>query len=79
MPLILTEAEAGAGGSELETSLVYRVSSKTARDIQRDPVTKGEEKNPFLSQVWWNMQDLGAGTEKGCHQLKGRQDYIKKP
>jgi hypothetical protein len=30
--------------SELETSLVYRVSSRTARDIQRNPVSKIKKK-----------------------------------
>ena len=32
--------EAEAGGSEFEASLVYRVSSRTARVIQRNPVSK---------------------------------------
>jgi hypothetical protein len=31
--------------SEFEASLVYRVSSRTARDIQRNPVSKNENKN----------------------------------
>jgi hypothetical protein len=31
------EAEAGRRISEFETSLVYRVSFRTARDIQRNP------------------------------------------
>jgi hypothetical protein len=37
------EAEAG-GISEFEASLVYRVSSSTARDVQRNPVSKNQEK-----------------------------------
>ena len=32
--------EAEAGGSLLEASLVYRASSRTARAIQRNPVSK---------------------------------------
>jgi hypothetical protein len=32
--------EAEAGGFEFETSLVYRVSSRTARATQRNPVLK---------------------------------------
>jgi hypothetical protein len=32
------EAEAGRGISEFEASLVYKVSSRTARTTQRNPV-----------------------------------------
>jgi hypothetical protein len=32
--------------SEFEASLVYRVSSRTARAIQRNPVSKNKEKTP---------------------------------
>ena len=40
------EAEAEAGGwiSELEASLVYRVSSRIARATQRNPVSKDQKK-----------------------------------
>jgi hypothetical protein len=31
--------------SEFETSLIYRVSSRTARAIQRNPVSKNKNKN----------------------------------
>jgi hypothetical protein len=31
--------------SEIEASLVYRVSSRTARAIQRNPVSKSQKKN----------------------------------
>jgi hypothetical protein len=37
------EAEAG-GFSEFEASLVYKVSSRTARAIQRHPVSKKNQK-----------------------------------
>ena len=37
------EAEAG-GFSEFEASLVYKVSSRTARAIQRHPVSKKSKK-----------------------------------
>jgi hypothetical protein len=37
------EAEAG-GSLEFEASLVYRVSSRTARAIQRNPVSKNQKK-----------------------------------
>jgi hypothetical protein len=38
------EAEAG-GYLEFEASLVYRVSSKTARATQKNPVSKNKNKN----------------------------------
>jgi hypothetical protein len=38
------KAEAG-GISEFEASLVYRVSSRTARATQRNPVSKNKTKN----------------------------------
>jgi hypothetical protein len=34
--------EAEAGGFEFEVSLVYRVSSRTARATQRNPVSKNQ-------------------------------------
>jgi hypothetical protein len=46
MPLIpvLSEAEGGRGRqiSEFEASLVHRVSSRTARAKQRNPVSKNQ-------------------------------------
>jgi hypothetical protein len=36
--------EAEAGGFEFEASLVYRVSSRTARATQRNPVSKNKNK-----------------------------------
>jgi hypothetical protein len=36
--------EAEAGGFEFEASLVYRVSSRTARATQRNPVSKNKTK-----------------------------------
>jgi hypothetical protein len=40
------EAEAG-GFSEFEASLVYKVSSRTARATQRNPVSKNKNKTNF--------------------------------
>jgi hypothetical protein len=36
--------EAEAGGFELKASLVYRVIPRTARAIQRNPVSKNQKK-----------------------------------
>jgi hypothetical protein len=38
------EAEAGGRISEFEASLVYEVSFRTARAIQRNPVSKSQKK-----------------------------------
>ena len=38
------EAERGRRISEFEASLVYKVSSRTARAIQRNPVSKNQKK-----------------------------------
>jgi hypothetical protein len=43
------EAEAG-GSLEFEASLVYRVSSRTARATQRNPVLKKKEKENKTKQ-----------------------------
>jgi hypothetical protein len=41
--------EAEAGGFEFETSLVYKVSSRTARAIQRNPVSGKKKTKPTHS------------------------------
>jgi hypothetical protein len=41
------EAEAG-GSFEFEANLVYKVSSRTARAIQRDPVSRKKKKKGIL-------------------------------
>ena len=54
MPVILAlwEAEAEAGGFlEFKVSLVYRVTSRTARTIQRNPVPK--KPNPKKPKYYW--------------------------
>jgi Sec-independent protein translocase protein TatA len=46
MPLIpALERQRGRWISEFKASLVYRVSSRTARTIQRNPVSKKQNKN----------------------------------
>jgi hypothetical protein len=45
------EAEAG-GFSEFEASLVYKVSSRIARTMQRNPVSKDQKKKKKLAQVY---------------------------
>jgi hypothetical protein len=47
-PLIPTLGGRGRQISELEASLVYKVSSRTARATQRNPVSKNKNKKCFL-------------------------------
>jgi hypothetical protein len=42
--------------SEFETSLVYRVSSRTARTIQKNPVSKQKQKQKKTKQNKKNKQ-----------------------
>jgi hypothetical protein len=44
-PLIPALGSRGRQISEFEVSLVFRVSSRTARAIQRNPVSKKKNKN----------------------------------
>jgi hypothetical protein len=45
-PFISAFGSRGRQISELEASLVYRVSSRTAKAAQRNPVSKKKKKNP---------------------------------
>jgi hypothetical protein len=56
--------EAEAGRSEFKASLVYRVSSGTARTIQRNSVLKNKQNN-CEERVWQQSQD-GA---RDCSQV----------
>jgi hypothetical protein len=53
--------EGGGGGgrgrriSEFEASLVYKVSSRTARAIQRNPVSKNQKKKYWQYFQPWDM------------------------
>jgi hypothetical protein len=57
------EAEAGGFLSSIESSLVYRVSSRTARVIQRNPVSekkqnqKTNKQKNLYSLFFWKTQD----------------------
>jgi hypothetical protein len=51
MPLIPELGGRGRQISEFEDSLVYKVSSRTARAIQRYPVSKKQKKKKVLSDL----------------------------
>jgi hypothetical protein len=48
MPLISALGRQRHAISEFETSLVYRVNSRTARAIQRNPVSKKKKKKKII-------------------------------
>jgi hypothetical protein len=48
----------GRGISEFEASLVYRVSSRTARATQRTPVSRGKKKNKKTKLEKWKTRSL---------------------
>jgi hypothetical protein len=76
--------ETGAGRFEFEASLVYRVSSRAARVIQRNPVSKKpknknkknkKQKNPnklnlFGGSVPVRKMSLGVGDVESVHYLR---------
>jgi ribosomal protein S19 len=47
--------------SEFEANLVYKVSSRTARAIQRNPVSKNKNKNKTNKQTNKKNTESGAG------------------
>ena len=54
--------------SEFEASLVYRLSSRTARTTQRSPVLKKKEAKETLGLDWramWELCLVGLTEEKG--------------
>jgi hypothetical protein len=51
MPLIPALGSRGRWISEFEASLGYRVSSRTARATQRNPVSKKQKKKNFFNLV----------------------------
>jgi hypothetical protein len=61
--------------SEFKASLVYRVSSRTARDIQRNPVSKNKQtKNTYLEgntylPPAWDSNEEGAFISIHCAEL----------
>ena len=48
----------GRGIAELEASLVYKESSRTARATQRNPVSKNQKEIPSLKNV--KTSEIGA-------------------
>jgi hypothetical protein len=52
--------------SEFEASLVYRVSSRTARATQRNPVLKNKQRAGLMPSSRWLIQNEPNGIFGGC-------------
>jgi hypothetical protein len=65
--------------SEFEASLVYRVSSRTARATQRNPVLKKRKKKVSVSfrEGRKGKKSIGGGGEPGKKGLAGRARGIR--
>jgi hypothetical protein len=61
--------------SEFEASLVYKVSSRTARAIQRNPVSKNKKTKNKQTQVHLAWQQAPSPAEPSCWLLATR--YLK--
>jgi hypothetical protein len=65
--------------SEFEASLVYRVSSRTARATQRNPVSKRQKKNKKQKNKNQTNKQFGqvnkAGAENVCDRKKGQRQF----
>jgi hypothetical protein len=59
MPLISTLGRQVADLCEFKASLVYRVSSRTARATRRNPVWKNNNKKQTNKNLWEAMTPLG--------------------
>jgi hypothetical protein len=60
--------------SEFKASLVYRVSSRTARAIQRNPVSKNQKrKKKVKKKKRWEREREGGKEENGGEK-EGRKE-----
>jgi len=80
MPLIQHSGGRGRWVSEFKTSLVYKVSSRTARATLRNPVLKRKNKNMKEKNVcaWWGtllIQVLGRQKQADVHQPEASLVY----
>jgi hypothetical protein len=64
--------------SEFEASLVYRVSSRTARAAQRNPVSKNKNKNKSKSKTKTKQTKQKTNKTKNKNQTKKKKQTNKK-
>jgi hypothetical protein len=62
--------------SELEASLVYKVSSRTARTIQRNPVSKTTTTTTTTTTNQTNKQKFSALWRGRKHEFHANQEVI---
>jgi hypothetical protein len=68
-----TQGGRGRQISEFEASLVYKVSSRTARAIQRNPVSKNKNKTKQnKKQTNKSSDQTDLGTSKSKYRNKGK-------
>jgi hypothetical protein len=70
------EADRGRQISEFEASLVYKVSSKSARAIQRDPVSKNKQTNKQTNKQ--KTKITKTKTQKNKRQKNNKKTKNKK-
>jgi hypothetical protein len=71
----LSTRERGRQTSEFEASLIYRVSSRTARAIQRNPVSKQKKKKYNLGKCSFSLYD--ELFPRDLDSKKGKQFVLK--
>jgi hypothetical protein len=59
--------------SEFKASLVYKVSSRTARATQRNPVSKNQKKNHYIRKINWHRTRQSPAE----HEFVGKNKFIK--
>jgi hypothetical protein len=63
--------------SEFEASLVYRVSSRTARAIQRNPVSKNKQTNVKIQLKFFKGLTFYLGSQRMGEKNKTEQNKSK--
>jgi outer membrane protein assembly factor BamA len=63
--------------SEFKASLVYRVSSRTARAIQRNPVSKNKQTNKRVIGVKLNNMAKSPLNSLACSTYAAVTEYMK--
>jgi hypothetical protein len=72
MPLISALGDRGRQISEFEASLVYRVSSRTARTTQRNPFSKKQNKTKQKNSIHRNRGESNVARGRGKGYLHRR-------
>jgi hypothetical protein len=64
--------------SEFEASLVYRVSSRTAKAIQRNPVSRNKQTKKKKEKRAWHLYQHTLDTKLGLdNETKNKQNHLR--